>query len=216
MAIAQTPALVLGAPPRVNLMPRAEIDRRSATQLLRRWLWIVVAALAVVAVAGAGSFLMESAAQQRLLKENARTQTLISQIAALNPVSKKLSLETELSDFRASAMVADLDWAHLTEAISERLPEGVSIVGFKLEPGGMPAGDDPSVEVGVFGEVLLLSQTPQDMVGIVRGLRPVEDILAVEGWETVAEETGAGYTYLVRIAFDQTTYSGKFAKESAE
>ena len=56
MARAAAPALAVGGPPRVNLMPRAETERRAAAALLRRWLWCLVAALAVVAIAVAGAF----------------------------------------------------------------------------------------------------------------------------------------------------------------
>lgn len=214
MALASAPALTVGAAPRVNLLPRSERERRGRNALLRRWVWALVGALAVVVIASAGAFSLLLASQVRLGVENTRTQTLLSQIAALQPVSQKLALEEDLQAFRTDAMAADLAWTGLLATVQAVLPPGVTVSGFDLGPGGVPATDDPTTEIGAFGEVRLWSQTPTEIVTLVRSLRPIEAVLQVDGWETTAEE--AGYTYVLRIAFDQSVYTGAYAGEGDE
>lgn len=214
MALASAPALTVGAAPRVNLMPRSERERRGRNALLRRWAWGLVAALLVVVLAAAGASALQLMAQQRLALENARTQTLLTQIAELQPVSRKLALEEDLAGFRSAAMASDLEWSGLLSTVQTVLPPGVTVDGFVFAPGGVPATDDPATEIGAFGELTLWSQTPTEIVTLVRALRPIPSVLQVDGWEAKAEE--AGYAYVLRIAFDQTVYTHAFAEEAAE
>lgn len=208
------PALVIGGPPRVNLMPRAEVERRQRNGLLRRWLWGLVAALAVVVLAVAAAFVLQAAAAVRLVTEQARTTTLLSQIAELQPVSKKIALQDELSGFRSQAMATDLVWSNLVGAVEPALPAGVSLTGFALVPGGAPVGDDPTAELGASGQLTLTSTAPTEIVAVVRSLRGVPGIRTVDVWSAQSDE--AGFAYTLRITYDQSFYTGAYAAEVTE
>lgn len=214
MALARAVVSGFGGVPRVNLMPRAEIDRRERSILIRRWLRGVVAALGVVALLAGAAFWLQTTAAVRLALENARTNDLLSQVAALAPVRAKLDLVSELEGFRAQAMGADLEWSRLTTLAEKALPDDVTLAGFSLAAGALPVGDDPTAEVGATGELTLESATALETGPFIRSLRGLEGVLQADGWELTAE---AGmYTYLIRIDYDQTAYTGDFAAAVTE
>lgn len=214
MATAAPPAFVLGVAPRVNLMPRAETERRARSKLLRRWVLAVVAALVVVIIVVAGGMWMNITAAARLFAENARTQSLLTQLEGFSDVRTKVDLQSELSGFRRDAMATDLSWSGLLAAVAGALPEGVVVSGFSLSPAGIPQGNAPEDEIGAAGTVELTSQAPQDIVALVRAVRPLPAVLDADPWSVKLEETG--YVYELRIAFDQTVYTGDFAQEESE
>lgn len=214
MALAQAAVSGFGGVPRVNLMPRAEIDRRERGILIRRWLRGVVAALAVVVLLTGAAFWLQTTAAIRLALENARTNDLLAQVAALAPVRAKLDLVAELEGFRAQAMGADLEWSRLTSLAETALPDGVTLTGFTLAAGVLPAGDDPAAEVGATGDLTLESGSPLETGAFIRSIRDLDGVLAADGREVKAE-TGV-YTYLIRIDYDQTAYTGDFAAEVSE
>lgn len=212
--LASGPSLVVGAAPRVNLLPRAEVERRARGALLRRWVWALVGALLVVVLAVAAGFALQAGAALRLVDEQARTNVLLSQIAELQPVRQKLELRTELETFRTDAMATDLAWSQLTAAVEPVLPGGVTLAGFVLTPGGSPAGEDPALEVGASGQLTLTSPTPAEIVTVVRALRDAPGVRTVDVWDTQSDE--AGFAYTVRITYDQSFYTGDYAAEDAQ
>ena len=217
MSFGNSPALTLGGLPRVNLTPRSEIERRERAALLSRWGWGIAAALLVVVLVASGAFVLQTAADQRLAAENARTNDLLIQVAALAPVREKLTLESELQAYRTQAMGTDLTWSALTATAELALPEDVVLAGFALAPAAVPAGDDPSAEVGVTGTLTLHSGSPAEIVPYVRALRELPGVMSVvtDGWQLQAE-TDEGYSYLIRVVVDQSVYTGAFAEEAGE
>ncbi|WP_315552135.1 hypothetical protein [Microbacterium aurum] len=214
MALAAAPALTIGGPPRVNLLPRAVTASRQRASLLRTWLLGLLAALGVVLVATGGAYALQLTAQQSLDQANADTVRLLGEVAALQPVNEKLKLESELGDYRTQAMGTDLTWATLVSSVESALPADTVLAGFTLVPGGNPVGDDPALEIGAAGELTITSTTPTQIVDIVRALRTVPGILSVDGWESTTDTLG--YSYLLRILFDQSSYTGAFAEEAGQ
>jgi len=216
MSFGNSPALPLGGLPRVNLTPRSEIERRARASLLTRWGWGIAAALLVVAIVASGAFVLQTAADQRLAAENARTNDLLMQVAALAPVREKLTLESELQAYRSQAMGTDLTWSTLTTTAEQALPEDVILAGFALAPASLPAGEDPTLEVGVTGTLTLHSASTAEIVPYVRALREIPGVMSVvtDGWQLETE--GEGYRYLIRIVVDQSVYTGTFAEGAGE
>jgi hypothetical protein len=214
MSIAKTTSIVIGGAPFVNLIPPSETARRESARLLRRWILALVAVVVLVAVAAAGTFWLQLTAAQRFAVENLRTQTLLSQLADLSDVQAQLNLQSELTDFRSGAMATDLRYGGLINAIGAALPGGSEIAGFSLAPAGMPQGEDPSLEVGAGGTVTIASADPQLVVPIVRAVRALPGVMEADGWEVDATESG--YTYELRVTFDQSVYTGAYTEEAAE
>lgn len=212
---AAVPALVTGAIPRVNLMPRAAIERRERSVLLRRWGWGLASALLVVAVVSAGAFTLQAAAQVRLALEQARTSDLLTQVGALQSVGAKVALQTELTEFRAKAMGTDLAWTEVVTAIEGVLPADVTVIEYSLSPGGLPQAEvDPAALAGVQGTMALTGPTPIDIVALIRDVRAIPGVLIADGWAQT--QAGDGYRYDLRVEFDQSVYTGSYAPEVAE
>lgn len=211
MALASATALTVGGAPRVNLLPRAVTERRERAALIRKWGWGLVGALAVVVLAGAGTYMLQLSAQQRLDAENARTNDLLMQVAALQPVSQKIRLETELADFRAQAMGTDVDWAELLLTVSSALPVDVGVVEYTLTPGGLILDDAPEASMGAQGTIKFTSASPTDIVALIRTMRGLPGVLDADGWGNTL--SGTEYMYELRLVFDQTVYTGDFAAE---
>lgn len=207
-----TPALALGGAPRVNLMPRAAIERRQRATLLRQWVWVLAATLLVIAVVSAGAYTLQAAAQQRLDAENARTSGLLTELAGLQPVRTKLALQTDLTDFRSRAMGTDIAWAPVIAEFTRALPDGLFFEGWDLSPGGLLQGDDPAAEIGLQGDLLLTGGDPRDMAPLIRSIRALPGVLDADGWTQSFEENR--YHHVVRVTLDQSVYTGAFAMES--
>ena len=214
MATANPAVHAWGGAPRVNLMPRAETERRERARLARRWIGALLAALLLVAAASGLAFGLQIMAVQRLAVEQARTTALLGQLADLGDVQRALDLETGLQTFRADAMATDLRWSPLIATVQQQLTGGVSIAGFSLAPGPAPQDDDPTAAVGVSGTLTLSSATPTEIVPIVRALRPLPGVLEADGWQSTAEQDS--YSYEIRIALDQSVYTGAYARREAE
>lgn len=210
------PAVAAGAVPRVNLMPRAETERRERDALARRWGIGVLAAILVVILSVTAAFWLKWTAEQRLAAQQLRTTELLTELAALSDVSQALSLRTELRNFRADAMVADLSWSELFADVSAALPAGVAVSGFDLLVGGASVGDDPESEVAMTGTLELTSASPDGMASAARALSQVTGVLQVNPLDVTSELEGDVRTYIYRLGttFDQTVYSGAFAEEA--
>lgn len=214
MALASAHALTVGGAPRVNLLPRAVIERRANSSLLRKWLWGLAAALGAVVLATGGAYALQLGAQQRLDAENARTLDLLGQVAALQPVNQKLQLESELADFRTQAMGTDLKWSGVLDTVRSALPTDVGIIEYALTPGGLPQGDDPAREIGAQGTISFTSGTSADIVGLIRSVRAVPGVIDADGWANTL--SGSEYRYDLRVTFDQSIYTGAYAAEDAQ
>jgi hypothetical protein len=210
MTIALSP--VLGGAPRINLMPRSELDRRSRERLTRGWVWGVLGAILVALLIIAAAFWLKWSADQRLAEEQARTNALLIEVSSLAPVSQALATEAELTEFRSLAMAADLAWGPVVTRVVGVLPSGTDLTGFNMSSGGVPGGDDPTVEPGLTGTFTVESPTALDIVGIIRSLRGVEGVLSADGQSVTASTVVEGrFSYLLTVTFDQTVYSNAFA-----
>jgi len=200
--------------PRVNLMPRTEVARRERDQLVRLWVWIVLGAIVVAVLIIAGAFAFKFFADQRLVAEQARTNALLTEIASLSEVSQALATESELTDFRTDAMATDLAWTPVIGKITGILPSDTTLTGVDLAVGGVPVGDDPTLEQGLVGTVTFDSPTPIDIVPLIRSLRGVEGVLYADGQSVTSSQVSSGrYSYLLTVEFDQTVYSNEYAAE---
>ncbi|MDO8384133.1 MAG: hypothetical protein Q7T17_14285 [Microbacterium sp.] len=204
--------------PRVNLLPRAESQRRERDVLVRRWAIGLLAVIAVVAIASAGAFWLKWSAEQRLAADQLRSSELLTELASLSDVSRALSLRTDLEAFRADAMVSDVSWTTLFSDLSAALPTGVAVTGFDLTAGASPTAEDPEAELALGGTLELRSSTPIDIAPTVRSLRELPGVALMDPLEVTSELIGGGdqriYIYRLRAAFDQTLYTGAFAEEA--
>ena len=203
--------------PRLNLMPRVEVQRREREALTRRWVWGVLGAVVITLLIIAGALAVKFFADQRLLAEQARTNDLLLQLSALSEVSQSLAAEEELTQFRSEAMAADFAWAPVITKVTSILPADVMLTGFDVTSGGAAQTEDPATEAGLVGTFSLDSPNPIDIVATVRSLRGVEGILHADGQAVTASSVVEGhYAYELTVTFDQSIYSNAYALEEGD
>jgi len=205
----QTVAVIV---PRVNLMPRAEVERRQQAALLRRWGWGVVAALVIVALVGAGCFTLKWVADQALGVQQERSTTLLTQLASMSKVSSALAAEAQLESFSTEASAENVGWAQTLKSLDAVLPKGVAMTGFDLVPGAQPVkGTDTHLAAGLAGQLTMTSGTAVDITPVIRSIRQLSGVLSADGKELSSQAAGAGqrstYTYQLTIVFDQSAYT---------
>ena len=103
----QASALVVARIPRVNLMPGAERERLARESLMRRWLLVLLMAIAAVAFACAGATLLAWDAGQRVADERARAAVLTREVESLGEISGAINLRAELESFRTDILGTD-------------------------------------------------------------------------------------------------------------
>jgi len=224
--MARIVAAAPGGAPRVDLLPRSEIDRREREKLSAAWVRVGLLAVLLAVVLIGAAFAFNVWAQQNLVAEQARSTQLVQQIGALSDVSGALATETELQNFRAEAMGSDLAWTGILDKVrSPLLPEN-TVLGFDLTPGVAPAPatadatkDEEAAKkaVGLTGTLTIDSPTALDLGPYVRSLRGVSGVVAADANAMVTSPSTPGrYTYTIDITFDQTVYSDRFAKEASK
>ncbi len=198
--------------PRINLMPRPEVQRREREVLIRRWMWGVVAAVLVALLIIGGAFALRWAAEQRLAAEQAESDALLLELAALSDVSQALTVEQELTVFRSEAMGADFSWAPVVGSIDAVLPASAALVGYDFVSGGVPQGADPSLEVGLDGSITVASPDAIDIVATIRAVRGIPGVIAADGESITSSSVVEGsFAYLLTVTFDQSIYTGEYA-----
>lgn len=214
---AAVPSIPIGSVPRVNLIPRSELDRRERATTARRWVWGVIGAFLASLALIAGAMVMNWLADQQLAAEQARTNALLTELASLSEVSNALATEQELLTFRAESSGFDFEWAPIVADLNSTLPDGVELVGFDLIAGGVPQGEDPTAELGLVGSLTLSSPNAIDIAETVRSMRALESVSDADGrLVSTSQQSVGAYTYELVIAFNQTIYSERFAAEEGQ
>ena len=206
----------VGGTPRVNLLPRPEIERRERAALARRWAVAIVVAVLVVAAVSAGAYVLNVAAGQRLAAENARTTDLLVQLGDLSDVSKIRATQRDLEAFRTEAMGADVAWAPVYAVFDEVIPGEGTVIGWDLTTGPLPGDGQPQDQVGVTGTVTVSSLVPMDIVTMVRSLRTQEGVTDADGALLEKDANTPEYEYTLTATFDQSVYTGDFAEKKDE
>ncbi|WP_137845547.1 hypothetical protein [Microbacterium sp. 2FI] len=199
--------------PRVNLIPRSEIEKRERAALTRGWMWGVLATIVVAFLVIAAAFVLNWLADQRLAESQARTNALLTELASLSDVSAALATESALTDFRADALGNDLAWAPVIAQLAGALPEEVAISGFAFVTGGTPQTADVTTEVGLDGTLTLTSPNAIDIAATIRSIRSLESVADADGrLVTSSQRTVGQFTYELSVTFDQSIYSGEYAE----
>ncbi|SFS02646.1 hypothetical protein SAMN04487846_1594 [Microbacterium sp. cf046] len=212
MARVVTPAFA--GMPRLNLMPRVEVERREREALTRKWVWGVLGAVLITLLIIGAAFAFKWLADQRLVAEQAKTNDLLLELSALSEVSRSLAAEEELTQFRSEAMASDFAWAPVIAKVASVLPADVILTGFDLASGGAGQTDEPTSEIGLEGTFALDSPNPIDIVGVVRALRAVDGVLYADGQAVTASTVTEGrFAYQLTVSFDQSIYSSAYVAE---
>jgi heme/copper-type cytochrome/quinol oxidase subunit 2 len=225
----RTAGLAYAAPPRVNLLPPAERERREQADLVRRWIWVAVAVAVAVVLVTAATTLVERTARSHLDDERARTTTLVQELTRYQDVSAAVRDKSSYTTYRATAMAADLAWAGLLQALSGQVPKGAAITGFDAvvgdaatTSGGGATGATSGGTAGSTGMVAptgtavtvtltVTSTSPVDQQKLVSGLQQVPGVLGVD-LSRLSSESYPSYAATSTVYLDASVYSGRYTE----
>ncbi len=223
-----------GGIPRVNLMPRSEIERRRRRIVLGRWAVVLIAALAVVALIIAAAFAGTLVASTRLAAEQNRSTNLLTEIGSLSEVSEAIALEKALHGYREQALADDTAWVPVFAALAATVPEGGKFIELVIDAGPTPeqllddpalpdatTTDDPALRIGGGMTVVILGAEQMDLVTMTRRLRALPMVHTVEAQE-LSTEAPAGddedpeTRYQITVLLNQTVHTERFVAQEGE
>lgn len=211
---AKKPVLALAGVPRINLMPRAEIDRRERLSLTRTWSLLALVALVIGVVTIGGAFGLKLVADQQLAAERTRTTGLLTELQSYADVSAAIATRQGLEEFRTSAMGTDADWAAMLDLVATATPADVTMLEFTLAPAASVI-EDPTAGAGYSGLLTFSAAGAEAQAATVQALRLVPGILAVDA-ATLYQGGEDGFEFTATISFDQSVFTGAHAKGSAK
>ena len=182
-----------------------------------QWLGAFVAAFVLVnLMAGilGNRTINAQAAQVAATHDLDRLQSEMAQYTRIIHLGTKVR---ELEDLRALAGSNDQNWGPLVTQIKAIVPPGVTLIGFNLAPGAVPAaGADPSTQVGLRGTLTFSAKAPSAQDETIRQLRTVSAFLDVDAGELSSDGPEGGYTFVTNFSADQTRYSGRSGKSEGK
>lgn len=205
------PAVVYGAPPRADLLPPAEKERRGLARLQRRWVIAVLAVLALAVLVLLASVAVRVQAGMSVRSAEDQRTELQRQMAEYSEVSGLVAERNDLVARRGQAMVADMSWSRPYVLLVPALPPGASLTGFTAATGGdyLPNGQ----ELGVKGVAIVESRKPIDQAIALDRFSQVDNVVDVD--LLGLEQAEGVYTYKIYVAFDQGIYNKRFRTDSA-
>lgn len=202
--------------PRVNLLPPAEMERRSRRELIVRWLGAAFIAVVLVVSIAAVAFGWAGQATNYLVQEQEHSASLEAQLEQYRDVAHLTSDAARLTQMRAIAGSNDIAWTSLADEIKTVLPSKVTLTGFRLAPGAAPKpGADAKTAVGLQGTLTFTSDRPVAQAETINKLRTLPGLLSVDAGALNMESNG-GYTFEATVSFDQTRYTGRFDEKGAK
>lgn len=212
--------VVVGAFPRVDLLPPATKDAIRRRPIVRRLLIGVAIVALVVGLAVAGSMLLALTANVRLQAERDRSELLLSQQLEF---AEARSIANELDESIAARQVApaiEVDWEALIEEIRATLPTGVLLtsVDGSVEVDDPDAGEQPTEEpeplrqdsVGSF-RISATSPTVPDVEAWLDRLEGITGFAGIAPPVTVVGSDGASYTVTIEVLLNDEAFLGRFA-----
>jgi type II secretory pathway pseudopilin PulG len=224
-------SLIYGAPPRVNLLPPAERERRERAELIRRWGAIAIAIAVLIVLAVLVATLMARSARNDLRAEQVRTTELAGELAAYGDVSATTRDKSSYEAYRTQVMASDITWKSALGALQAALPAGASISGFDALVGDQNAtagttgtsgttadGADATVAAqnapsgtAVTLSVQVTSNKSVDQRAMVASFAKVHGVLGVD-MTGLSSASGTGYSSTTSVYFDRSVLSGRYAR----
>lgn len=223
----KTPPLVYAAPPSVSLLPQAERERRERGDLARRWGTIALAVVVVMALASGGMALYEHSAHTSLARERDRTTALAQELATYQDVSAATHVLSTYQAYRTQAMSADVSWAGLFRKLRAKMPAGAAITGFdavtspSVAPSGAAGGQTGTSTAATAPQgtavtvtLTLSSRRTLDQKAMLLGFERIPGVLRVD-LNSLSSDDAQDYTGTSVVYFDDSVYSGRYAREGA-
>jgi hypothetical protein len=218
-AAAKDSRLIVGGPPRADLLP-PEIKGEAVVQAQRRVL-IGIIALAAIVVVG-GSFLATgyaTSAEGQLRTESARTDDLIAQQGEYIIVRQMANQVTIAKDAQTIATSTEMDWAPLLRQADRQMPESLKTVEGAIRSSS-PLVDYPLasdvLEGPRVGEITIKAKT-NVFSDITRWLFATRKLDGYVDASVISVSSSKGeFLATLTIHVDESVRTGRFAEEEEE
>ncbi|GAA4160377.1 hypothetical protein GCM10022286_16300 [Gryllotalpicola daejeonensis] len=127
------PLLLIGAEPRVDLLPPEIKARRQTQQLQRKLLWAVLGVLVLVVLGVGGAWYASVSAQMQLAAEQQRTSSLAAEQLQFSKISTLESQTQLVQTAQRVAGATEIDWQGYLTKVQATLPAGVTIKTVKVD-----------------------------------------------------------------------------------
>lgn len=215
MSASNTPGLVLGGEPRVQLLPPS-IKQREKNRALRRRLGMLVAFAVVVTVLGIGwAYLQKTQADMELEAANNETTAILAQQQQYAEAAQLANLVSRATEAERAVTSTEVLWQSAFLAIREHIPGGVTLIGYDFL---VPAPwEQPLLPEGPIREErsakLVLELRGDDYAPAATFVERVASIYAFADIkiDSVSYDDGV-YVTKVAMTFDADAISGRFAE----
>ncbi|MET4582812.1 hypothetical protein ABIE21_002322 [Conyzicola nivalis] len=207
--------LVLGASPRVDLLPPEVADRKKGAAVRRALVFGVIGAL--VLSAGAYAIASWQAVEARVKYEDARltTSTLLAQQSEYAEVRALTQQMVTVADARQAGAITEIDWNEFYLRVVPTLPAGVTIEGLVIKSGSPLAALTPPTAPGQTvraANVTFTVSSPsleltQAWIVAMKSLPEYGGAVA----KSVSRGDAGGYTVEVHLAVTDAAYTNRFA-----
>lgn len=211
---------VLGAVPRVELLPPAVREREKAQQTKRLVGLSIVLALAVVAAGYSLGYLRLVTAQNELLAAQNRTQELLLEQQQYAEASAAAGQVRIVEDARSLVSSTEIAWDGVMAQVAAALPGGSTIVDATMT-GTAPWASAPLVESPLRALYVAKVDLTVSLPSLPDAAELQRSLSAVTGYadsaiSSVSRGEGGGYTAVINLTLTAEAYSGRFVDEEAQ
>lgn len=213
--------LVVGGPPRVDLLPtEVHTNRRQRATVRRAWAGVVVVAIGVGIVAG-WAVMERMSAEQDLLAAQGETATLAQQQGQYREVRTTEAGSSLLEAAQQVGGSTEIDWSTTLQSVRSKLPAGVQITGVTVDSASATESyaqsDDPlqgqRIATLTFDATSTALPSVPDWLTAVGG---VEGFVDANANSVSRSDDGSGYAVNMTIHLDEKAFDGKYAAADAK
>lgn len=213
--------LVLGAEPRVQLLPQSVRDRERAAQVRRRLAMFVVLALVLVGGAYAFAWMRNDIAKNELLSAQAETTAILADQSTYAEGTRAAALVDGIQVAQTATTANEVLWTPILNDIAAMMPEGTrysQIVALGQAPwepalpveGPLRTSRTASILFSVYSPVVL------DAAVVVPQLQGLTGYLDSRFDSSLWVDDEALYQTTIRVMFDREAVSARFGETAAE
>ena len=208
--------LIIGGEPRADLLPPEVLKHRKA-KAMRRSLGLAVVVLLVLVLAGtAGSMLLSTQAQEKLLAEQSLTADLLAEQTQYGEVR---TAQAQVDLLKAAQQVGaspEIDWTAYLPAVQATLPAGVAIETVTIgsatpilmyEQSSVPLQGARVAEVSFTAS----STTLPDVPTWLNGLTTLPGFADALPGTVSLNETTSSYTVSIIMHVNEAAFAQRFA-----
>ncbi|NLB47855.1 MAG: hypothetical protein GX814_09015 [Microbacteriaceae bacterium] len=222
MASPKHPAF--GASPRADLLTDAQRAEIHHEQTLPKLLLALIACGVVAGLIWAAGMIPVTLAQQEHAALQTRSAELSTQIAGYDETGKLLQAVGSREIDRQTVTADEVLFMEVRDDIKSKLPEGATIVKFTgttvAADSAAPEPDEDCVAMGAVA-TLVIASSDANARGLgatfIDSMEDIEGFLCGQVVDSQPVDEGGARTLntQIRVTFDETVLSGRFAEEDA-